>query len=276
MRQPKNFLKADLKSMQIYSWNLSDRNKTLDKALAFIKGIKFDVLCLQEVPEDFLGRLKKLPFSHVYHVDLQRFLPTGVRTDYLVILTPHQIVNSHTFFTSQGLQQPWRTRCFVYCMSRVKTLGWSEIDNHGGVYADIQVPGINSPLRVFSTHLRLDSPEERKREFTLISKHFNADGKNIVCGDFNIIDSPFLKPFSWLMGAHIKEALPWYPERALKEELFGQYQLKNPLKGKRTHILFSNQLDHILVPEYAPVTDTTALPDPVGSDHYPVMVTVEL
>lgn len=259
--------------MKIYSWNISDRNEKLDQAFHFIQQLEFDVLCLQEVPETFLKRLQILSYNCIFDIDLQRLFPYEVRTDYLVILTPHQIVKSKTFVTSQGLKQPWRTRCLVHLL---KPFGWSPIGNHGGLYADIQLPEMDLPTRVFSVHLRLDSPTERRKEFDIVSGHLSTAYSNIVCGDFNVIDNSWLKPFSWLMGSSLRESTPWYPERTILEEIFNQHGLKNPLRGEPTHTLFSNQLDHILVSKYTKIKKTTVFVDSLGSDHYPVSVSVEM
>jgi len=78
------------------------------------------------------------------------------------------------------------------------------------------------------------------------------------------------------MGASWREALPWFPERKRIEEKFLEKGLKNPLKGKSTHIIPSNQLDHILVPANAMTVDTSLVPTLFGSDHYPVALTTTL
>jgi endonuclease/exonuclease/phosphatase family metal-dependent hydrolase len=255
--------------MRIYSWNICDSNSRLERVLSFITDLQFDILCLQEVPEDFLSRLKALPYNCAYYVDLERHFPGHIRKDYLVILTPYKITDQGGFITSKGLQQPLRTRYFVQAM---KLFGWSEIDNHGGIWADIGIPVVSVPVRVFSLHLRSDGPSERTKEVTIAGRYFHPEAINIVCGDFNVIDSPWLKIFNWIMGSSIKEGMPWYPERELFEDTFRHYHLVNPLKGRRTHTLFNNQLDHILLSEHLRILNAEVLSTALGSDHYPIMV----
>ncbi len=250
--------------MKLYSWNMYSYNQRLDQAFDFIQNLDFDFFCLQEVPKIFLERLQTSTFGIAYFNDVKRTFPDREEFYYVVILTPHRILHTGSFFISQGLVQPLRTRLFI------KLMGWSEIDDNGIVYADIQIQKLF--LRVFSSRLRNDGPTERRREFSIIANHLNIHYPNIICGDFNIIDNPLQKVFNWLMGSSIWEAMPWYPERKICENQFSQHNLQNPLRGQTTHNLFPNQLDHILIPKSFFVRENRVLKDSRGSDHYPVFV----
>ena len=100
------------------------RNKDFDRAYRFLESLEFDVLCLQEVPEAFLGRLKRLPFFIRSSVDVDRLFKRGTMRNYLVILSKHPIVEAKTFAFSLP-DIPWRTRVFRYLM---RPVGWSKID----------------------------------------------------------------------------------------------------------------------------------------------------
>ncbi|MBT6069082.1 hypothetical protein HOG48_04975 [Candidatus Peregrinibacteria bacterium] len=121
--------------------------------------------------------------------------------------------------------------------------------------------------------MHVGKPLERIKQFKETFKHLKSGVYNIVCGDFNTADTPYLQPFNWIMGSSLKEALPFYPERKNLEKLFGDYGLKNPLRGQRTHVA-NCQLDHILVPTPVKVLKKGVQKDPVGSDHKPVFVEI--
>src|SRR3989344_1419848 len=93
----------------------------------------------------------------------------------------------------------------------------------------------------------------------------------IVCGDFNILDTPLVSPFNWLLGGRVSDALRWRRERREIESRFAATGFVNPLRGRYTHI-FGAQLDHILVsPEFS-VISAKVERRWIGSDHYPVSV----
>ncbi len=257
--------------MNIYSWNVWDDNKTPELVLKFIQQLDFDILCLQEVPESLLQKLSVLPYAQVHFVDLTRLRPEKEETCYLVILTHYHIIHHSSFLTCPKPVYPLRTRAFL----GLGLFGFTRLKDHGALYADIRIPGSEHPIRVFSLHLRLSGPVERQKELALVSSHMNKAYPTMVCGDFNIIDQPLQKSFSWLLGSSIREALPWYPERRRMEQQFDGLGLKNVLRGKKTNTRFANQLDHILVPKEFSVTAAGVCENSFGSDHYPVYVTIK-
>lgn len=255
--------------MKIYSWNINSHNKKLDEVFKFIQQLEFDAICLQEVPKDFLDRLKELPYSIVYHIDFNRIFSKKTEPFYIAILTPHKIISKKIFSISKGEKQPLRTRLFVKVM---KVFNWSRVDNHGALYADIEVHNVSKVFRLFCAHLRNSGPSEHTKEFSILEKFIGSERFNIICGDFNIIDNSILKPFNWIMGSTLKEGAPWFSERKTMELLFSKLGLQNPLSKKKTHTLFSNQLDHILVPKNLTDIKSKVHAEPIGSDHYPVSV----
>lgn len=257
--------------MRIYSWNVWDDNKTPELVLEFIQQLDFDIVCLQEVPESLLEKLNALPYSQVHCVDLTRLRPGKEEACYLVILTHYEIIHHGSFFTCPKPFYPLRTRAFL----GLGLFGFTRLKDHGALYADIQIPGSERPVRVFSLHLRLNGPLERQKELAIVSSHMDKACSTIMSGDFNIIDQPLQKSFSWLLGSSMHEALPWYPERQLMEQQFSSLGLKNVLRGQRTNTLFANQLDHILVPKAAAVMKAGVCKESFGSDHYPVYASIE-
>ncbi len=257
--------------MKIYSWNIFFRNGKLERAFEFIQKLDFDVLCLQEVPEEFLVRLQKLPVHVSFGPDVDRVYPDRVERNFLVILSRHRILSHGTF--SLGLpEQPLRTRLFVKAM---RPLHWSRIKNRHGFFADIRVSNFSTPVRIFCLHLTLAHPEVRHREFAIAMEVYDPRLPTVICGDFNILDTPYVAPFNWVLGGSVGDALRWKRERRAFEREFSYHGFVNSLRGKRTHLL-SEQLDHILTSRELSVTSSHVVPERIGSDHYPIHVEINM
>ncbi len=256
--------------MRIYSWNIFFRNGKLEQAFEFIKELDFDVLCLQEVPTEFLAKLQTLSAHVAFAPDVDRVYADHVERNYLVILSRHPIV-SHSSFALELPEPPLRTRLVVKAM---RIANWTRIANRHGFYADIVMDGLDRPLRVFCLHLTLGHPEMRRREFEIAMREYDPLLPTIVCGDFNILDTPFVAPFNWLLGGSVSDAIRYQRERIAFEERIATLGLINPLSGQRTHVI-SRQLDHILISHHLPVTSAHVVSDRHGSDHYPIHVETE-
>lgn len=254
-------------SMKIYSWNICDANKKLSEALTYIESLDFDVLCLQEIPKPFLKKLQKLPYNIEYHMDLRRYKKGKWETIYLVILTPHKILDSKKFHIGREWKEPLRTKIFVWCM---RIIGWTKNDAYGALYVDIQKG--KGKFRVFSLHLHVGKPYERIKQLKKAFTHLHKKIPNILCGDFNVVDLPHTQPFNWIMGSSLKEASPFFKERKILTKLFNKHKLTNPLKNTTTHTIFKCQLDHILIPKNMKVVESRVEKDTVGSDHYPIFI----
>jgi len=255
--------------MTIYSWNMLFSNREMGRAFAFIAESGFDIFCLQEVPEEFLTRLKTLPYHLAEAVDCDRVFGAAIRT-HLVILSRHPITGIGT--------TPWsdywptfrlRTKLFIYCM---RLLHWSRIMNRNGLYADIAVPG--KPVRVFNLHTALIRPDVRLQEFEQAMTERDPARPTIVCGDFNTIESPRVSLLNWLVGGSVADIVRFRRERTRIEEHFVAHELVNPLRGETTHSFAGSQLDHILVSHSFSIKSASVLPDRVGSDHHPICVEV--
>ncbi len=255
--------------MKIYSWNIFFRNGKLKRALEFIENLDFDVLCLQEVPEEFLYQLQKLPVHIAFAPDVDRIYPERIERNYLVILSRSNIV-SHSAFALELPHMPLRTRFFVHAMH---VLHWTRTANRHGFYADIAMEESHQPLRVFCLHLTLAHPQARRREFETAMREYDSSIPTLVCGDFNILDTPFVAPFNWLLGGRLSDAIRYQRERHEFEQRIAELDLVNPLKGKRTHVI-SRQLDHILISKHLSVESACVVGERHGSDHYPINVKI--
>lgn len=255
--------------MNVYSWNIFFRNGKLARAYEFIRALDFDVLCLQEVPEEFLYLLQKLPVHIAYAPDVDRIFPGRVERNYLVILSRHSIV-SHSKFALEMPEAPLRTRLFVRAM---RPYSWSQIQNRHGFFADIEIEGFSTLVRIFCLHLTLAHPKARRNEFEIAMREFDRSFPTIVCGDLNILDTPLVAPFNWLLGGSFGDAIRCKRERIEFEARIAALGLMNPLRGKRTHVI-SRQLDHILTSRDLAISSAHVMKERVGSDHFPIRVEV--
>jgi endonuclease/exonuclease/phosphatase family metal-dependent hydrolase len=254
--------------MKFYSWNMYHNNPELDRAFDFISNLDFDTLCLQEVPEHFLERLKTLPFHIAYSPDVDR-IGIGTEHNFCVILSRHPMITSEGF-PFPVLTWPLRTRAFVTFMY---PWGWRRIGNRGSLYADVMLPEIGR-TRVLCLHLTLSYPARLLREFDLAASYRRASIPSVFCGDLNIIESFRVTLTNWLLGGLLRDVFNKNQSRTEAEKRFAELGLKNPLRGKSTHSFAKSQLDHILVPNSFKITKAEVLQDRVGSDHNPVFVEV--
>ncbi len=258
--------------MKIYSWNILFRNRELDRAFEFIARSDFDIFCLQEVPEDFLTRLKSLPLSVAAAPETDRLFK-GVRsTQYVVVLSRYPIRTFEAIPLSySGVNLPPRGRLFTRLMFALRL--WAKgVGKRHAVYADIETPrGI---VRVFNLHLILAQPAWRLKEFELAMTKRDPSRPTIVCGDFNTIEAPHISILNWLLGGRAGDVFFHKRERMHIEQRFVEYELVNTLAGSITHPLSRSQLDHILVSHSFSIKNAEVISDKVGSDHNPIRVEV--
>lgn len=246
------------------------RNKELDRAFEFIRATDFDIFCLQEVPADFLTRLKTLPYHCASTIDTER-IDRDITQIYLVTLSRYPITKQDVVhFPEYWAEWPWRTRIFVRLM---RSFHFAKTKNRQGFFVDITVR--DTIFQVFNLHLVLAHPDLRLVEFEHALAEHERSQPGIVCGDFNILESPKITLLNWLLGGRISDTIFWMRERTRIEKSFASHELKNPLRGKNTHPLSRSQLDHILVSNSFSVKDAHVIPDRVGSDHHPIRVEIE-
>ena len=261
--------------MKVYSWNLLRKNRNVPELCRYIEELDFDIICLQEVTEEMLVRLKKMPFDIAYHPDriaevIKLFSKNETEVNYAVILSRYEILQ-HGKIEFPKLLRTFNSNTFEFFMERIQK--WESVSNLGSVYADIEVEG--KPLRIFSVHLALWNPQTRANEFEHLMEYLPAKGETIVCGDFNILEYGPVKILNLLLSGSVSEGMPWYPERKLFEARFKKYELVNPHYGKTTHKFSRSQLDHVLVSRGIRVTNAQVEEDSHGSDHQPIWAEVE-
>ncbi|MBI5405707.1 endonuclease/exonuclease/phosphatase family protein [Candidatus Kaiserbacteria bacterium] len=246
------------------------RNKELDRAFDFIAQSDFDIFCLQEVPEEFLGRLQTLPCHAASRIDVERLFKNGIIRNFVVILSKYPIeAQGEIPFSDYWPLLPLRTRLFVQFMpSRF----FSRINNRGGLYADITIN--ETSVRVFNLHLILAQPAWRLKEFETAMAKRDPARPTIVCGDFNTLQKPHITPLNWILGGPLRDSAFYNRERTRIEQRFVEHELVNALFGGVTHPLSQSQLDHILVSRSFSVKNAEVLPDRIGSDHHPIRVEV--
>jgi endonuclease/exonuclease/phosphatase family metal-dependent hydrolase len=254
--------------MKLYSWNMLYRNPDPERAFSFVKGLDFDILCLQEVPGTFLERLKTLPCEITFGIDADRIEDDGnVTHTYCVILSRRKILG-HRDFPFPPLLNTARTRLFIRLM---RPWGWQRITNPRSLYADIDMPTLGR-VRVFSVHLTLSYPERILQEFGIAAALRSPSTTNIICGDLNVIESPHVSILNWILGGRFRDIFAWRSGRRDMEKKFSELGLQNPLRGTRTQTISCSQLDHILIPNDIRVTRAEVVRDRYGSDHHFVFV----
>ncbi|MBI3572051.1 endonuclease/exonuclease/phosphatase family protein [Candidatus Kaiserbacteria bacterium] len=254
--------------MKIYSWNILYRNRELDRAFDFISKSDFDIFCLQEVPEEFLTRLKTLPFSIASRIEVERLLPQGIVPNYGVILSRYPITQEGGIsFPDYWTFLPLRTRLFVRLMpSRY----FSRIRKRGGQHAEVALG--HTSVRILNLHLVQAHPEWRLQELETALATYDPIKPVIICGDFNTHDKPYTAPLNWILGGRASDALYYGRERARVDRMILAHGLVNPLGTQVTHHFSQSQLDHILVSRSFSIKNAVVLPERYGSDHNPIFV----
>lgn len=257
--------------MKILSWNMLCSNRKFDISYSFLKNSNADIICLQEVPHTFLARLSTLPYHLAHAPEVDRIEKGSRVTQYVVILSRYPIVESGLFaLTGASSSTSARATLFTSLMFSLRL--WERgVGNRHGVYADLKLPD-GSMLRAICVHLSLTTPAQRAEEFTLVTHKLHTSNRNVVAGDFNVIDSRRLSVLNWFLGGPLRSALFPHEERADMEQKFALAGLANPLIGQATHPLSAAQLDHILVPAGSHVRSATVIHERYGSDHNPIIV----
>ena len=244
------------------------RNQELDHAFEFVSRSDFDIFCLQEVPQEFLTRLQALPYALAFCIDVEKIESSGAKPMFNVILSRYEITNRGEIpFADYWPLLPLRARLFTRLM---RPFHFSEVRNKSGLRADVLCD--NQTIRIFNLHLSLAYPAQRLKEFERAMVERDPAKPTIICGDFNILETPHITPLNWLLGGRLSDTLLYKRERTTIEKRFVEHELTNSLRKKVTHGLSRSQLDHILVSHSFSLKTAEVLPDRVGSDHHPIRV----
>ena len=266
--------------LSVLSWNMLFSNKNQEDAFAFIESSSADVICLQEVPIEFLERLRTLPFHLTHAIDTRwetdpLHPERGDTTTLLVILSRYPYVSSDRISLPPLAKQVLiRTRLFHLGLRIFGIWKGGRVYEREAQFADINVG--TQVIRVINTHLPLRTPEVRRKEFEVLRSHHSGEAIDFMCGDFNILEHPYIKVWNYFQGGSLGSAMPWSNERGTMEVLFKDAGLKNPLRGQCTHPISRSQLDHILVPPAMEVISAVVNKNAHGSDHRPIEVSVRL
>lgn len=252
--------------MKIYSWNVLFRNAELDRALEFIRTSDFDIFCLQEVPSDFLDQLLALPYHHAYTIDGERLKGSQYVPIFIVVLSKYPLSNERVVpFPDYWDLLPLRTRVAIRLM---KPWHFTRVRNRTGLAVDVAGPA--GSIHLFNLHLVLAHPTWRLQEFERAMTERDSTRPAIVCGDFNILESPVVSLLNWLFAGKVRDALFHRRERTTIEKRFVAHELMNPLRGETTHSIARSQLDHILVSHTFSIKKAEVINDRHGSDHNPI------
>lgn len=246
--------------MKILSWNVYAKNKTLEKVQKHISDGGYDVVCLQEVPEEETQSfLDFFPHGHVAEEHLDFRKKKEVRKLNLVILTKMPIIQSVVVRHETSENAAKRYNNFY-------------ADFH---YVDVSYNG--ETCRVFNTHFMcVASPYFRLGQLQEVLSHVpEHSDKYVICGDFNNFGMPVVNPFlAWHYGYSKKEL--FVNEKKLFNKFFEKHSLKNVFKGKRTFLWFPLQLDYILPAKGLFVLGKRVHPKTHGSDHYPIELSIRI
>ncbi len=248
-------------------------NKELDRAFEFIKNSNFDVFCIQEVSEEFLARLKSLPYSISYINEIK--LTSAIRSFpvHSVILSKYPITKQEEIAFTDFLP-PIRKKIIRYILSLLHTEKIIKRENRTSFFADIQTDF--GPMRIFNLHLPLSYPMQRIKELKESMTNYNPENRTIICGDFNILETFYISVLNWLLGGRLSDWIFHNRERKYMEEYFKKLGFSNPLYRHVTHPLSQSQLDHILVPSPSVIKSVYVGTNRLGSDHCPIRIEADL
>lgn len=246
--------------MKLLSWNVYNFNRHLDQALEFILSQDADVVCLQEVPGELLHKLQSFPELEIaYEIDC---FEKGIIA-YLVTVSHHKVVDHG------GVNFLHKKKSLLQKLFR-----WDE--GMHALWVDVEFGGHH--LRIFNTHLSMGTgPNQRSRQLAEITRQFVSNSGNVVCGDFNSFYSPLWGVLAGeLLGVSREEFFTREVDNLAK--FCNQFGLVDVIKEVITFPILGSgfRLDHILVP--TPMRDSIArvLKNKPGSDHFPLVVEIEL
>ncbi len=241
-------------------------NKKLRRLLDFIYKQDPDVVCLQELPESFAEQIRDEGEYHVeYTYDFVTESPHAGAT--ICTLSKKSPVRSTEIsYFEKGYSTLMDT--LIYKKLRKTT------ELHKAVLTEFQ----ESNIVVINARLSCAIGTcDRLEQFENILKTLDKTKINILCGDFNIMDSRLFNILTgWGRGFRKPDYLT--NERKTFDKLCEEYGFVNVFKGQSTHMLRypMKQLDHILVPKGVSVSESFISRFRNGSDHKMLVVSLDI
>jgi len=249
--------------MKIVTWNVRAGNKKLSKLITFVVQHHPDVICLQEFPRHALHLLSNLTnYSLSYTCDIQTRHEQNDRLTCILTILPTSSVRT----VSYGI--PKRS-------SLIERIVYRTINRFKECHTALVVELVSQQklVRIISSRLSMAvGTKERIRQAESLFHMWNNDAVNIMCGDFNIVDSKIVNVVSgWARGFKLADYLS--NERKMFERVCERYNVVNIFLGKSTWAtkIPRLQFDHILVPRGIPVKQVVISNKRFGSDHRMLM-----
>lgn len=283
--------------MKIISWNIKHNHlNPIEKIKELFESYPADIYCFQEVNNDVLDFFKTQHQFQMHHEKEFSKIDTlsessksdnglGIKNSlkqtnkekysHLVILSKYVIQNTgHVHIVEPN--KP------ISKISK-KLQKYSKIfENYIAEYApyiDIKRLEDHKQFRIFNLHLkRFTTPNNRIHQFKKVIHQMDRTKENIICGDFNILDSFLGKLSGTFFNSSLKDNFK-FNERKHFNKLFKIHKFVNPFSKQVTFdykYLLGLQLDHILIPEHANIYDKKVLDiKQYQSDHAPIYIEID-
>lgn len=249
--------------MRIITWNVFNQNSDYGAIVGFVENSGADVLALQELTTEHIAYINKN--SDFSWRTARDFIENDAMT-FLGLFSKHRIASEKIV--------PF-PRASKYSPSPIgQSMKWQEcFDAHS-----ITIIQDDVPLTIVNIHLtNAARPSVRLRELEIIVENFLSDHRIVICGDFNTFASPLLNIF---IGRQYGFQAKDYCVRELSRLRHwaadhNLYLVPNRSPTFAGHKLLGFQFDHFLV-RGVKVLDLRVMPKAFGSDHYPVVLEVDL
>ncbi|NQZ85130.1 MAG: hypothetical protein HRU03_05420 [Nanoarchaeales archaeon] len=268
--------------MKVISWNVKFDNSTAEQSInKLLENEQADVFCFQEINKDILKFLKnKHQFQLHYELETTKNLnQTNELKTYVVILSKYVILNKGKVHIVEPNKKISKVTKYLQKYLKKHSTMFENYTSEYAIYIDIKRLSDHKQFRIFNTHLkRFTTPINRIHQFKKLIHIMDRTKQNIICGDFNIMDT-FLSKFSGtIFNSSLKDNFK-FNERNEFEDIFKIHKFQNPFSKQSTFNfkkIINLQLDHILVPEHTKVKNQKVLEiKKYNSDHAPIYLEIE-
>ena len=254
--------------MRILTWNVLKENSRLKELIDYAYNLNPDIICFQEVSFNVLNEFINDRKYFVYYT-----------TDFI---NPNEYNNGYICTLSKI--KPEESGEFEYFSKNVKSILNNIIykiynnnsEQHNAV--TIKIKGNGNDIQIVNARLSCAiGPNDRILQFHNILKEMNRNCINILCGDFNIVDSKLFNILTgWTRGFRLNEYN--FSERDAFEKLCDQYNMVNLFKDISTSVIpkLLLQFDHILVPKDVSILYKEVSKVRFGSDHNMLLADINI